>query len=234
MQHDAEELILKTRQYEFADGLRDIQLGFSFFIMGIFWYALALNPYIWALILRLEVDQWIRTIAFFLILVLPVFVILAFMPLMKWIRNRWVWRHTGTVIASRVAVPPQYTLLALFIFLSTVAFGIWLLPILQIGDFYIWSVILVAVGWRFCIIIGRREQVHQDKTLYGYWDYRCFGIPFNAIVPEFSTRSWIDISFWMGVVAAGQRNSGIIPGLASRQCVRTCRMRLEPSMTLIV
>ncbi|KAA3644680.1 MAG: hypothetical protein DWQ07_14805 [Chloroflexi bacterium] len=167
MVHDAEELILKTRQYEFVDGLRDIQLGISFFVMGIFWYALALNPRIWIFILQLEVDKWIRTIAFSLILGLPVLVILATLPLMKWVRKRWLWKQTGMVNASRMVVPSRYTLFAVLVFVATVAIGIWLIPVLQTGEFYMWNVILLATGWSFALtLVGMSNYVKIRRYMF--------------------------------------------------------------------
>ena len=68
-QVDPREIILKTKQYEFADGLRDIQLGITLMMMGAVWFWFMYEPAWLGLMIQLGRDygRWASLVFFLLI-----------------------------------------------------------------------------------------------------------------------------------------------------------------------
>lgn len=160
-----EELILKTKRYEFADGLRDIQIGIIFILMGsISW--LMFNPAWIRLFIRLKDNfgAWTSWLVFLLLFLIPVFFALGFQRFIEYVRRRWLWRESGMIKSSRAMVPPLVTLVSVIVFVLILVTGLALRPVLASGEFYVFSLIFLAAGWSFGITLtwfGYRIQLNR-------------------------------------------------------------------------
>jgi len=150
-QMDPKEIILKTKQYEFADGLRDIQLGIALIMMGVVWFWAMYEPSWLRFMIQLGRDygKWATIVALVLLFSLPVVVSYGMQRLMEKIRSRWLWRESGMVKSSPILVPTSVTFLAAVIFIGAIALGLRWQSSLKTGDFYVMSLIMVASGWGF-------------------------------------------------------------------------------------
>lgn len=154
-QVDTNKLILKTKQYEFSDGLREIQSAIVFILMGIQW-DLTFHPKWWSFLfmLRDNYGKWALQTAAILMLVTPVVVGWGLLPIIKRIRRRWLWQESGMVSSFLILVPKRYTVFSAIVFLSIVGLGLSYQSFLQTGEFYIWSLIMLASGWASAVSIG--------------------------------------------------------------------------------
>jgi len=156
-QVDTKKIILKTKQYEFADGLRDIQLGIALILMGAVWFGLMYQPSWLMFMIQLGRDygRWATIVAFLLLFSLPVVATAGMQRIMESVRRRWLWRETGMVKSSRILVPSHINILAVFIFIVALILGLRFQSFLKTGDFYLMSLIMVVVGWSFGVsLIG--------------------------------------------------------------------------------
>jgi hypothetical protein len=150
-QVDPREIILKTKQYEFADGLRDIQIGITLILMAVVWFWLMYEP-VW-LRFMIQVGQdygkWASMAAFLLVYCIPVVGAYGLQRLMESVRKRWLWRESGMVKASRIIVPTHINVIAVVIFIGVLALGLKFQSYLKNSDFYVMSLLMVACGWCF-------------------------------------------------------------------------------------
>jgi hypothetical protein len=148
-QPDVEGLIRRTRQYEFADGLRDLQLAVLMALMGfVAW--LAFQPIWMTFVVRTAqaIGRWAVLVSM-LPMLAAVLVVWALLGLMKWLRRRWLWRDSGMVQPSRWMVSRRINVLSAVIFAATfgVAFGLWWLKV--IDDALVLRLFWCATGWSF-------------------------------------------------------------------------------------
>jgi hypothetical protein len=165
-----ENIILKTKQYEFADGLREVQLGLTFVLMGIIWAWFLFNPSWIGFYIKLgqHYGAWASWIANLLLFSIPALAALGLQRLMEYVRRRWLWRQSGMIKSSRIMVPTAITLLSGIVFIVVLITGLVLQPLLQTGDFYVWSLIMLAAGWSFgatLIGLGVRVKVFRYVLL---------------------------------------------------------------------
>jgi hypothetical protein len=156
-QVDTKKIILETKQYEFADGLRDIQLGFALILMGGVWFGLMYQPSWLMFMIQLGRDygRWATVVAFLLLFFLPAVATSGMQRVMESVRRRWLWRESGMVKASPILVPTYVSVLATVVFISTLVLGLRFQSFLKTDDFYLMSLIMVGVGWSFGVsLIG--------------------------------------------------------------------------------
>jgi hypothetical protein len=150
-QVDPREIILKTKQYEFADGLRDIQIGITLMMMGLVWFWLMYEPFWLRFMIQAGRDygKWASMLAFLLVYCIPVAAAYGLQRLMESVRKRWLWRESGMVKASRIIVPTHINVIAVVLFIGVLVLGLKFQSLLKTGDFYVMSLLMVACGWCF-------------------------------------------------------------------------------------
>lgn len=148
-QVDTKKIILKTKQYEFSDGLRDIQLGIMFILMATVWFWLMYEPNVLKFTLQLGRDygKWASNVTFLFVFFIPVVVAVGVQRIMENVRRRWLWRESGMVKSSQIVVPPYISVLAGVIFIAIILLGLKFQTALKVGDFYIMSIVMMASGW---------------------------------------------------------------------------------------
>lgn len=154
-QVDTKKIILKTKQYEFADGLRDIQLGFALILMGVVWFGLMYQPSLLMFMIQLGRDygRWATVVAFLLLFFLPAVATSGMQRVIESVRRRWLWRESGMVRSSPILVPSYITALAAVIFIGVLVAGLKFQSLLKTDDFYLMSLIMVAIGWSFGVTL---------------------------------------------------------------------------------
>lgn len=168
-QVDTEKIILKTKQYEFADGLREIQLGIMLILMGVVWNWIIFEPSWLGLIIQLGDDygKWATTVFFILTFLIPVIAAYGIQRIMEYVRRRWLWRESGMVKSSQTLVPRRFSVVATIVFIGTLILGFTLQPTLKKGEWFAWSLILVAIGWSFgVVLIGLGRNIEISRYVY--------------------------------------------------------------------
>lgn len=151
---DIDKLIKQTRRYEFLDGLRDIQLAVIFGISGLaIW--LAFEPFwiTWIIKSMNAYGRWAGWITM-LPIILLVAIFIALLPIMKFIRQHWLWRDTGIVEGSPFLVPNRINLISTFIFLISMAGSFSLKYADKVNDLFVLRMLLAATGWSFGYILA--------------------------------------------------------------------------------
>lgn len=150
-QPDVKKLIQQTQQYEFSDGLREMQLALMMAATGLAtWFVFDLMGF-WMPILV----GWMRTIGDWtgwsiqLVVLLPALLALVALLAMRFIRRRWLWRESGLVKPNRQIVPLRVTLISLGITLAGVGAGIFAQVVLPVGELFLLKMIFIASGWSF-------------------------------------------------------------------------------------
>lgn len=143
----AEDLIRQTQQYEFADGLRDLQMALILATLGIAsWLTLDLVylPLI-AELMKIFGRQaiWLSMLP----LTIPVLVAWGAIGVMNYLRRRWFWRESGTVKPLSQLVPRWATVLGVAIYLVSVVFALGLHFSGQADILFALHMLVVAAGW---------------------------------------------------------------------------------------
>ena len=164
-QPDVDQLIRQTRRYEFADGLRDLQLAVILGLGGITVW-LAFEPFWLAFIAKL-VQVWGRWAVWLNMLPVLLAPLAAWgiLALMNFLRRRWLWRESGMVKPSRWMVPRKVNLLSAVILVGGIALGFGLYLLGQADVVFALRMLWVATGWSFgytLIGVGR----NLDLTRY--------------------------------------------------------------------
>jgi hypothetical protein len=218
-QPDVENLIRETKQYEFADGLRDLQLSLIWLAMGsMLWFVLE-RPDVWlvfAIRLADTLGNWARWTGMLLVL-LPVLLVLAFQPLIVQARQRWLWRESGWVKPLPLVVPRYVTLISAAILLGSIFlaftlyhFGLatsaFALRMLVIGTSWANGYSLVGLGHT----TGLRRYVRLGML---------GGLVLTPVLflPLTFGKTWLIFGLWWGLLLAG---SGIITLRGRLQAVR--------------
>ncbi|MDY7075801.1 MAG: hypothetical protein SXV54_02645 [Chloroflexota bacterium] len=146
---DVDKLIQQTRQYEFADGLRDLQLAVSIGLGGVICW-LVLNP-AWMIFLFNLVNAYGRWVAWvnLLLVFLPTLAAWGVFGLTNYVRRRWLWRESGMVKPSRWMVTRRGTALSAAILIGGVVLGFGLHQIGWADDRLMLQMVWAATGWSF-------------------------------------------------------------------------------------
>ena len=163
---DVKKLVQQTQRYEFADGLRDLQLAIMMAAFGLVtWFTFdhAKTWLVWTVQLAESlgvVGRWIPL----LVTLIPALLTLAVLFVMRFIRHRWLWQGSGYVKPVRWIVPRRVTLIAFGIILLATAVGALLQSTLPEEELFLLRVILVSSGWSFgytLIEVGRRLNISR-------------------------------------------------------------------------
>jgi hypothetical protein len=148
-QPDVDKLIRQTRQYEFSDGLRDLQLAVFFALSSVSVW-LSFEPQ-WLNFLGRLMKTFGRWAA--LLNMLPMVLALAavwgMLGLMKYLRQRWLWRESGMVKSSRWMVPRRVNVLSAVVLLGGIAAGLGLRYVGWVNDVFVLRMLWAATGWGF-------------------------------------------------------------------------------------
>ena len=158
-------LIRKTRQYEFADGLRDLQMATTMAILGAFaWFSLTLAGMHWYVRLILYLKDtfgnwaiWISGLVYLLI----IFTALGgSLWIMRFVRQKWLWRESGWVKPLRWQVPRRITILSAVIFLGGVVLSLILLSAGKVDKSFVLRMLWTATGWSFgYTLVGMGREI---------------------------------------------------------------------------
>lgn len=90
-QVDTKKLILKTKQYEFTDGLREIQTGVTFIFIGVFWSWLTFQPNWWGYLFRLKENygEWVFKTIEISVFLLPLIISLGIKVASAELLHKW-------------------------------------------------------------------------------------------------------------------------------------------------
>ena len=164
-QPDIDALIRKTRQYEFADGLRDLQMATIMSFLGAFaWFSLTLAGMQWYILLILNLKEifgnwtpWINGLVYLLIL----FAVLGgSLWIMRVLRRKWLWRESGWVKPLRWQVTRRITVLSAVIILGGIVLGLMLLSAGKVDKSFVLRMLWTATGWGFgYTLIGMGREI---------------------------------------------------------------------------
>jgi hypothetical protein len=161
-QSEVRKLVHQTQRYEFSDGLRDLQWALVMITIGITTWVIFDNANAWvALSLDLnarfgDFGVWVLGL---LLIVVPWVPALATLLVMRYIRQRYLWRESGYVESKRWMVSRSVMLGGFVIVMLALALGAWLQIHAPPNEMFLFRVIIVAGGWSTAYIlvqIGRQ------------------------------------------------------------------------------
>ncbi|MEW5721356.1 MAG: hypothetical protein AB1817_22200 [Chloroflexota bacterium] len=146
---NVDRLVKQTRQYEFADGLRDLQFALLFLAGGLIAW-LATEP-LWFAFVRGLAQTFGRWAAWasLLIVFLPALAALGMLGVMNLLRRRWLWRVSGVVKPSRLIVPRRVSVISVAIMLGSIALGFALRQFGWADDGFVLRMLWAGTGWSF-------------------------------------------------------------------------------------
>jgi hypothetical protein len=164
-QPDVDKLIRQTRQYEYSDGLRDLQMAVLLGLGGIAVW-LTLEPTWMTFIANLVkvLGRWAAWINMLPVILAPL-ATWGMLRLMNFLRQRWLWRESGMVKPSRWVVPRGVSVLSAVILLGGIALGFGLYLQGRADDVFVLRMLWAATGWSLgytLIGVGR----HIDLARY--------------------------------------------------------------------
>ncbi|MDH5605429.1 MAG: hypothetical protein OEY93_00940 [Anaerolineae bacterium] len=171
-QIDVKGLMEKTRRYEFADGLREIQIGVFMLLGGVVWFGVMYQPYWIKFIMetKARAGSFATWLAFFVVFLIPMLAVILVNRAIESVRRRWLWRESGMIKSSQMAGQWQYNLWATALFFVILAGGLYFSSIFKTGEFYAWSLILMASGWSFALVlIGLGRKIKLQRYIYLGW-----------------------------------------------------------------
>lgn len=148
-QPDVDKLIRQTRQYEYSDGLRDLQMAVLLGIGGMAVW-IVLEP-IWITFVGNMVKAFGRWAAKINLLpaILAPLAVWGMLRLMDYLRQRWLWRESGMVKSSRWVVPRRVNVLSAVILLGGLAIGFGVRYFGWADDAFVLRMLWAATGWAF-------------------------------------------------------------------------------------
>ena len=148
-QPDVDKLIRQTRQYEFSDGLRDLQLAVLLGLSGVAaWLSLEPGWLTFVATVAKTFGRWAAWISM-LPLVVAVGAVWGMLWLMGFVRRRWLWRESGMVKSSRIVVPRGVNVLSAVILVGGIGVGLGLRYIGWVDDAFVLRMLWAATGWGF-------------------------------------------------------------------------------------
>jgi hypothetical protein len=167
-QVDLDKLIRQTRQYEFRDGLRDLQMAVMFILYGLVPW-LVFRPAWWAFLLHLKstFGRWMMQLITLLVLSFPALAVWGTLSIMTYLRRRWLWRESGIVKASRVLVPRPVTILSGIIAVGGILLSAGLHVSGQVDDMFLLRSICTVSGWSAgCAMVGLGHSVGLVRYIW--------------------------------------------------------------------
>jgi hypothetical protein len=172
MHTEIEDLIQKTKRYEFVDGLRDLQLAVLMAFFGAFvWLSLTLvgmRWYVqWILKLAETFGRWAALIsgAFYILILLAL--LGGTLWVMRFLRRRWLWRESGWVKPLPWQVPRKVNILSAAIMLGGIGLGIGLLTTGKVDETFVLRMFWAAIGWAFGFtLVGVGRELELKRYLW--------------------------------------------------------------------
>jgi hypothetical protein len=161
---DVDQLIRQTHQYEFSDGLRDLQMA-VFFILSSLAVWLSFEP-MWLTFIGTLVKTFGRWAVWFSMAptVLSVAAVWGMLGLMKVLRQRWLWRESGMVTSTRWVVPRSVNILSAVIMIGGIAAGFGLRYLGWVNDAFALRMLWAATGWSFgYTLIGVGRHIGLER-----------------------------------------------------------------------
>ena len=156
------QVMQRTRQYEFQDGLRDIQFALTFLALGIVsWYILDMHfaP------LLVKLSQIRGTSASWLLLLLvfiPGLLGFAMWGIMHLLRKHWLWRESGMVKPEPIMVPRWASVSAVMFYIAAMVISIRFS-----STNFVLNMLFVASGWATGIMLfGMSRHVGLRRYLW--------------------------------------------------------------------
>ena len=159
-QATVDQLIQKTRRYEFSDGLRDFQLAILLGFGGVTSW-LSFEPF-WISFIGQMMHTYGRWAAWISLLpmLLLILVVWGMLWLMKILRQRWFWRESGMVNASKWIVPRRVNILSVVMIVSGICISLFLQSRGWVEDTFILRMLWSATGWGFgYTLIGTGKEI---------------------------------------------------------------------------
>lgn len=159
-------LVQQTQRYEFADGLRDLQLASMMATMGFATWVIFDKMDVWmpfTIELAGRVGGWGRW-SMMLVVLLPSLLGLGVLLVMRLVRRRWLWRNTGIVKPSRQIVPLRVTLISVVIVLAALGLGALMQTFRTNDDLFLLRLLFIASGWSFgytLVEMGQRLDLQR-------------------------------------------------------------------------
>ncbi len=152
-QSKAEDLIRQTQQYEFTDGLRDLQMAIILATYGIIlWLILDLVYLPFVVELMKAFGKWAIWLSL-LLLVIPILVAWGTTGAMNYFRRRWLWRNSGMVKPLSQLIPLWAIVLGVVIYLVSVMLALRLHFAAQADILFALQMLVVATGWSTGVIL---------------------------------------------------------------------------------
>lgn len=149
MQPDIEKLIRETRQYEYSDGLRDLQLAVMFAFGSIaIW--IGFEP-VWITFVGKMMHQFGRWAAWInmLPMVVALLAVWGMLRVMDTLRRRWLWRESGMVKSTRWVVPQRVNVLSAVILICGIVLSLGMRYLGRADDSFVLRMLWAATGWSF-------------------------------------------------------------------------------------
>jgi hypothetical protein len=146
---DVQGLIRKTQQYEFVDGLRDLQLSIILGLGGVvIWFVF--SPW-YVRLLQTLIARYGRWAAWsgMIVVVLPALAAWAMLALMRFLRRRWLWVSSGTANPHRIVVPRRVNLIAAALLVVGIGVSVLLRARGIVDDAFVLRALWAATGWSF-------------------------------------------------------------------------------------
>jgi hypothetical protein len=166
-QPDVDKLIRQTRQYEFSDGLRDLQLALLLGLGGVaVWLSLEPRWLIFVATVAKTFGRWAAWINM-LPLVAALGAVLGMLWLMDFVRRRWLWRESGMVKSSRWVVPRGVNVASAVVLVGGIAVGLGLRYIGWVDDAFVLRMLWAATGWSFgYTLIGMGHHLGLSRYVW--------------------------------------------------------------------
>ena len=144
---DVDKLIRQTRKYEFSDGLRDLQMALLLGIGGLSVW-LVFEP-TWTTFIGNMMGVFGRWAAWINILpvILAPLAVWGMLRVMDYLRQRWLWRESGIVKASRWIVPRRVNVVSAVILLGGLALSLGMRYLGRADDLFVLHMLWAATGW---------------------------------------------------------------------------------------
>lgn len=148
-QSNVEELIRKTKQYEYTDGLFDLAMAVVWMSMGmISWFVFDMAR-VWFHFIAWLMNvfgYWARWVSM-LVVLLPALLACGAFVLITFVRKRWLWRDSGWVKPLRLVTPRRVPLISTAIMLGSILLGFTLYHFGTVGSLFALQMLVIGTSW---------------------------------------------------------------------------------------